>query len=141
MTSKRKYKLICPTQFGSARYFLFNKTFWLGTPWILNLQFKSFLVVSSERVGHKNNFLGSGFLEFWDLSKLLVRLWATSSSRGRTIPHHHHQQQQQQLGAILQERIEWGMWRLTLAVMGWKFRNEVGKNIFVCGKALTMEWL
>ncbi len=83
MTSKLKFDLIRPPYFGGAWDFQIYKIFCLST-WTLNLQFKSFWVVFSERVCHTKEFFRSGFLEFDFLPKLLVRVWATRSSRGRT---------------------------------------------------------
>ena len=74
MTSKLKFDLIRPTEFGGARDFHFYKIFCLSIPWILNLQFKSFWVIFSERAGHTKKFFRSGLLEFLDLPKLLVPL-------------------------------------------------------------------
>ncbi len=48
MTSKLKFDVINPAYFGGAQDFQFNRIFCLSTPWALNLQFKSFWVVSSE---------------------------------------------------------------------------------------------
>ena len=97
MTSKLKFDLIRPPYFGGAWDFQIYKIFCLSTPWTLNLQFKSFWVVFSERVCHTKEFFRSGFLEFDFLPKLLVRVWATRSSRGWT----KKSPPQQQLGVPL----------------------------------------